>query len=385
MHLSQINSLTQVTKKQWNALLVDNNPFLKHEFLSALETHGCVGATFGWYPCHIIVTKDHELIAACPLYVKDNSYGELVFDWAWADAYARSGHQYYPKLVSALPYTPVTSQRLLIRADQDRDELSRQILGFALQIADHNKMSSLHWLFPSKEETSHFSQHQHFIRSGYQFHWHNKNYRHFDDYLQALSSKKRKAIRRERRLVAEAGVTLRRVSGAQASEQDWANLHHFYRITFERKSGYATFNLNFFHDIANSMGEQILLVFAERNGCSIAAALMLQSEHTLYGRHWGCDEFVDGMHFEACYYQGIEHCIDNGLTTFEPGAQGEFKLSRGFLPTRTWSAHWLAHPEYHRLIERHTDHETEMLGEIIEELETHSPYRKVTPPAKKTN
>lgn len=375
MRLSQINSLTQVNKNQWNALLRDNNPFLKYEFLSALECHGCVGETFGWYPCHIVAEDHGELVAACPLYIKDNSYGELVFDHAWADAWARAGQQYYPKLVSALPYTPVTSDRLLIRADQDQAKLSEQLIEFALQYATQQQLSSLHWLFPSEPQCQDFAAQGHFIRSGYQFHWHNRDYRQFEDYLKALSSKKRKAIRRERRLVKEAGVTLRRINGREANEQDWVNLHHFYRITFERKSGYATFNLAFFHDIAASMGEQILLVFAEREGKTIAAALMLQSEHTLYGRHWGCDEFVDGLHFETCYYQGIEHCIENGLATFEPGAQGEFKLSRGFLPTRTWSAHWLAHPEFHRIIRHHTEHETGMLDDYLLELADHSPYR----------
>ena len=378
MQFSIIGSLNEVPADDWNALVDSDNPFALHEFLIALERHDAVGEKFGWLPQYLLAHEDHILVAACPMYLKNNSYGEFVFDWDWANAYQRSGLEYYPKLVVSIPYTPVTGQRILLR-DHSRRDIAQQIMNATIEHAKNLGVSSLHWLFTDESDTNSFKQHDDYgLRLGCQFHWQNNNYQDFDDYLSTMSSKKRKQIKRERRQVKEQGVEFEVLTGHDISEAQWQIYHRFYTDTFDRKSGYATLSLGFFQEIARTMPDNIVLVMAKYQDEYIASAFNLRGENTLYGRHWGCANNIEefnNLHFEACYYQGLDYCIQNKLQRFEPGAQGEHKISRGFLPTKTWSAHWIANPQFKVAIDDFLLRETRVMEEYIQELETHSPYK----------
>jgi predicted N-acyltransferase len=367
--------IEEIPIDQWNLLLPDNQPFLRHEFLHAMERHGCVGEHFGWLPRHLAVYQDERLVAAMPLYEKHNSYGEFVFDYAWADAYRRNHLAYFPKLVSAIPYTPATGRRLLCQPEREA-ELYPVLLQAALQLAQRLDASGFHCLFPTPEEQRFLARQELLTRNDCQFHWHNRGYREFDDFLADLTAKKRKNIRQERRRVTEAGVFLRRLDGQSASAQDWRDFTRFYNQTFEEKWGIATFNTGFFLEVANKLPEQVLLVLADLDGECIAGSLMYRSDTTLYGRHWGCVRQIDSLHFEACYYQGIDYCIARGLERFEPGAQGEHKIARGFRPTLTRSSHWIADKRFRQAISAHVLHEQDAVHQYLEELEQSLPFKQ---------
>ncbi len=377
-----LEDLSAVDAAEWNALGVRGVPFLRHEFLRALEVHDCLGERFGWLPRHILVRNEQgRLLAACPLYLKFNSYGEFVFDWAWADAYQRNGLSYYPKLVSASPYTPATGPKLLLSPDAANPEgLCRLLIETARQLAEAEGASSLHWLFTTETETRLLEQQGHLRRTGCQFHWENRGWHDFDDFLAALTHAKRKNLRRERRKVREAGIRFRLLDGHLASEADWADFHRLYESTFDRKGGIPTLSLEFFLDLARQLPEQVLLVQALKDEQVVAAAFDLVGETTLYGRHWGCRARYDSLHFETCYYQGLDFCLQHGLQRFEPGAQGEHKIARGFLPRATWSAHWLADARFSRAVQQFLEHETEGMQEYMDELAAHSPYRRADTP-----
>jgi predicted N-acyltransferase len=369
-------SIEAIPSAAWDALAGDDLPHLSHAFLLALERHGCVGERFGWLPRHLaLYDQDERLVAAAPAYLKFNSYGEFVFDWAWADAYQRAGLAYYPKLVIASPYTPATGQRALTGAASNRAELVSALVRGSLRVADQLGVSGVHWLFTSEEEIDWMRQAGLMARLGCQFHWTNQGYADFDALLAGFSSEKRKKIKRERRRIAEAGVQIRRVPGQAASEAEWAVFHRLYEETFDKRGGIPTLTLPFFREIGETMGERTLLVLAEHAGEIVAAAFCLVGAQTLYGRHWGCSKAFHSLHFEACYYQGLEYCIERGLQRFEPGAQGEHKVARGFLPTRTWSAHWLAEPGFQEPIGHFLAHEIDAVEEYIGEMTARSPYR----------
>lgn len=381
-HSTVIGSLNEVSSNTWNYLTGTHTPFLRHEFLSALEKHHCVGELTGWIPQHVLVYENETLLGAMPQYLKTNSYGELVFDWAWAEAYQRSGLNYYPKLVSAIPYTPATGPRLLISPDADRDVIAPQLVQTALEYAKQHRISSLHCLFPHAKDLQQFEKQGLLTRLGCQFHWSNlpgeQHYRDFDDYLDHFTSSKRKKIRRERRQVIESGVTLHRMHGNELSDEQWQSVHRHYCSTFDRLSGHATLSLNFFREISQSMPQQLIVMLAEHNGNAVASAICFRDDTTLYGRHWGCDAHFQNLHFEACYYQGLEYCIEHKLQRFDPGAQGEHKISRGFLPTPTWSAHWIADPTFKKAIEDFLQRETLGMQHYIKELSEHSPFKHNT-------
>jgi len=375
-----VDSMEQVPADAWNALTGAQIPFLRHEFLSALERHRCVGDASGWIPQHLLLyDADNRLIAAVPQYLKYNSYGELVFDWAWADAYRRSGLHYYPKLVVAIPYTPATGPRLLIAPGVDHDLVADKLVALLIEHTQRQQLSSLHCLFPDQRDRERMAAQGLLVRTGCQFHWHNDNYRDFDDFLDRFSSSKRKKVRRERRSVARSGITLRRLHGEQLSDAQWQAVHRHYVSTFERLGGYATLSLAFFQEVSRTLPGQLLVILAEHPGASedspVASAICFRDQHTLYGRHWGCDARFEHLHFEACYYQGLEYCIEQGLQRFDPGAQGEHKISRGFLPTPTWSCHWIAHPELRTAIEEFLVHETRGMEHYIASLGEHSPFK----------
>jgi predicted N-acyltransferase len=369
-----VSSLSQVKQADWDALVASQaqpNPFLSYAFLHALHESGSAASKSGWQPQFITLYEGHTLAAALPLYVKDHSYGEYVFDWAWADAYQRHGFEYYPKLLSAIPFTPVTGPRLLAR-----DAAARAALIATLQATQQaSGVSSTHILFPPDAEARQLGEAGYMLRSGVQFHWMNEGYRDFDGFLASLEHKKRKNIRAERRKVAEAGVVLRRVRGRDASEADWRLFHRCYRHTYAAHHSTPYLNLDFFLRIGAAMPDNLLLVIAERGGKPIASSLVVHSADTLYGRYWGALEHVPCLHFEAAYYQPLEFCIEQGIRTFEGGAQGEHKMARGFLPTRTWSAHWLAHPSFADAIERFLEREAGGIDDYIDELNDRNPFR----------
>jgi predicted N-acyltransferase len=379
LRLRIVDDIATLDAAAWNALGVAAYPFLRHEFLAALEHEGCLGERYGWLPRHLTLWGDGErLLGAAPLYLKFNSYGEFVFDWAWADAYQRYGQRYYPKLVGASPYTPATGPKLLTHPHAPPQ--TRQLLISAgLELAIQAEVSSLHWLFTTPAETDDLEGSGLLRRVGCQFHWQNRGYRDFDAFLATLSSAKRKNIRKERRRVADAGVTFRLLDGRAATAHDWKVFHTLYESTFHRRGGMPTLSLGFFESIATSMPESVLLIVAEHAAQTVAGAFCLVGQDALYGRHWGCNAFFDKLHFEACYYQGLEYCISHGIGRFEPGAQGEHKVARGFLPTPTLSAHWLAHERFRQAITRHLEHERAGMQEYIEEMHGHSPYRADLP------
>jgi predicted N-acyltransferase len=374
--LDVLEDLSEIPAEAWNRVSGTSNPFIRHEFLAALERQGCLGERYGWLPRHLVLRgAGGRLLGAAPLYLKDNSYGEFVFDWSWAHAYERAGLAYYPKLVSAVPYSPVTGRRLLVDPEVPAEPVRARLIDGALELAGRLGVSSLHWLFPTGDETERLETGPFLRRIGCQFHWANQGYGDFEDFLSALNAQRRKKIKRERRKVAEAGVVFRLLDGHQATEAEWDLFHSLYASTFHRRGGVPTLSPGFFKEIAATMGEQVLLVLADHGGRTVAGAFCLVGEEALFGRHWGCTEDFDGLHFEACYYQGIEYCIRRGLRRFEPGAQGEHKIWRGFLPTCTWSAHWIADPRFREGVERFLRTESEAMADYMDELSAHSPYR----------
>jgi predicted N-acyltransferase len=377
-----LSSPAEVAADEWNALLARDaqpTPFLRHEFLDALHVARCAVDETGWSPHFVTLTdaRTGRLAAAAPVYAKQHSYGEYVFDWAWADAYQRNGLSYYPKLLCAVPFTPVQGTRLLAVDDDARRRLAATLLAFAEQ----SDASSLHVLFPTGEEARLLESMGMMLREGVQFHWVNDGYRHFDDFLGTLEQKKRKNIRAERRKVRDAGVTFRRLTGEHITDSDWRFFTRCYRQTYREHYSSPYLNLDFFRAIGATMPENLLLVIAEADGQPIASALAVyrRGEHgggTLYGRYWGAIEHVPCLHFETAYYQLLEFCIEAGLDTFEGGAQGEHKLARGFLPTVTHSAHWLAHPAFADAVAHFLERETEHIHAYVDELREHDPFRR---------
>jgi predicted N-acyltransferase len=367
------SSIDDISATQWNALVRNNYPFLQHAFLQGMESYACVGEHVGWIPRHLVYLKDGRIAGAMPLYEKHNSWGEFVFDHAWADAYQRYGSEYYPKLVNAIPFTPATGQRILLAGDTE-EETARLLVTAANTLVERGEYSGVHCLFPSTEDYRILNQQHAVSRYDCQFHWHNRGYTSFDDFLGTLKSRKRKNIKQERRKVVESSVEIRRLDGNSATERDWSDFTRLYEKIYDRKYGMPAFNQSFFMSIARSMPNQVQLVLASRNQQCLAGALMYCDDTTLYGRHWGCDRYIDSLHFEVCYYQGIEICIERGLQRFDPGAQGEHKISRGFIPTRTRSLHWMAQSPFNQAIIQFVTREQSGVQRYIEAVTAHSPY-----------
>jgi len=377
--LSTHDSIEAIPQQAWNRLNGPDTPFLRHEFLAAMERHGCLGADFGWLPRHLALrdTKG-ELVAAAPCYLKFNSYGEFVFDWSWASAYQRLGLPYYPKLVVASPYTPATGPRILVAEGPRKNEQVAALIRGSLQVAQQLGVSSLHWLFTSDTETNALKRQGHMRRIGCQFHWDNRGYEDFDHFLSTFSSAKRKQVRRERRRVAEAGIRFRLLSGHEVSDREWATFHQLYCDTFDKRGGIPTLSLGFFREIGRTLPDHCLLVLAYHRGEIVAAAFDLVGARSLYGRHWGCFSDFHSLHFETCYYQGLEFCIQRGLSRFEPGAQGEHKISRGFLPTPTWSAHWIADKRLREAVDHFLKRERDGMRDYLSQMHERSPYKAST-------
>jgi len=365
-----IDNLADVPKEAWDEL-ADGDPVLSHAFFYALQESGCAMPRFGWKAQFLTLWQNDRMLGAMPLYLKMNSYGEHVFDFAWADAYQRHGLHYYPKLVCAVPFTPVSGRRLLAESAEVRGLL----LKHALQYAKDTGVSSLHCLFLNDADTLEAQSQGMMLRQDVQFHWQNPGYRDFDEFLATLSRDKRKRIKQERRKVKEAGIELQCVSGQNATEEQWAFFASCYLHTLRLHNSPHQLNEDFFQRIGAALPQHTLLVIATREGRPIASALNYVGDQALYGRSWGTFEFHSGLHFEACYYQAIEFCIEHNLRTFEGGAGGEHKLSRGFLPATTRSAHWLAHPQFAQAVENYLKNETNAISEYMGELNERSPFK----------
>ncbi len=372
---TRIQSLTEIDAVAWNELAGDN-PLLCHEFLLAMETSGAIGPGTAWEPCHaVLVDRASRPVAALPLFLKHDSRGEFVFDWGWADAYERAGLDYYPKLVTAIPYTPATGSRMLIHPDIDQHRARKQLVAEGLRIADESGASSWHVLFPVGDDCRSLAEAGLLERKGCQFHWHNDGYVDFDQFLGRFSSSKRKKAKRERRRIAEAGIEFEHHSGDQLTSADWDAVFDFYSMTFYRRGRQPYLNRAFFDRVCQTMPDKVLVILARYGGQPIAAAICFRGSDTLYGRYWGSAADYHSLHFETCYYQGIEYCIRHGLGRFEPGTQGEHKISRGFRPTPTWSFHWLREPAFHDAIQNYLERETLHIDSYMEHWDQHLPYR----------
>lgn len=376
MEVTVNDSIAGVAPGDWNALAGSRYPFLRHEFLHAAETSGSVSPDAGWTPRHLTIRGPrHGLRAAMPLYEKSHSWGEFVFDWAWARAYEQAGLDYYPKLVSAVPFTPAPSRRLLL-ADPGDHEAASGLITAAIQLADETGCSSFHVLFPQPAELDLLRDAGLHVRKDCQFHWHNAGYRSFDEFLETFSSAKRKKARRDRRRVSEAGIRFRRLTGHELTRDTWDVAYRLISMTFMRRGSLPYFSLGFFNDIGRALPDNILVVLAEKDDAPVAAAVFFVGDDVLYGRYWGSDGHYDALHFETCYHQGIEFCIERGLSLFEPGTQGEHKISRGFVPEQTWSAHWLAHPEFFSAIGDYLEQERRHVERYMDAVDAHSPYKR---------
>jgi uncharacterized protein len=379
MHVSVLENLTPVSPDEWNRV-AGTNPFLRYEFLAALERSGCVGGESGWQPCYVIVRADAAaggaLLGAVPLYLKYHSYGEYVFDWSWADAYTRSGRAYYPKLVAAVPFTPATGRRLLVAPDADCARVEEALMAAARAVADRHDASSLHWLFHTTEESARLAIDGALARVGCQFHWSNPGFRDFEDYLGTFKSDKRNSIRRERRRVRDAGVSLDVLPATAISGTRWDTFYRCYRTTIRAHGGVPYLTREFFHLLAETMPDAVQLIVARRGRDDVAMALCLRDAQTLYGRYWGGRPDIRDLHFETCYYTPIEYCIAHGIMRYEAGAQGEHKLARGFVPVRTYSSHWLRDVRFRRAVADFLSRERHHVGDYMDELNEHSPFRR---------
>ena len=376
-----VEDLADIPAAQWNALRAaasldapaGDNPFLAYEFLRALQDSGCATPATGWRAQFLTRWQDDRLIGALPLYVKSHSWGEFVFDWAWAEAYERHGLNYYPKLISAVPFTPVAGARLLAESDAVRAEL----IAAALQLAKDAGASSLHCLFPTEKQALEMQAQGMLLRKGVQFHWQNPGYIDFAAYLSGMRRDKRKKIQQERRRVNDAGIRFEPLRGEHITSEHWRFFMRCYARTHEQFNSPQALNLDFFQRVGASMPQNILLIVALKDDRPIASALNFFDDHALYGRTWGTLEYHDGLHFETCYYQAIEFCIANRIATFEGGAQGEHKLARGFLPVTTWSAHWLAHPRFSSAVADFLQRESGGIERYVDELNENSPFKRV--------
>jgi predicted N-acyltransferase len=372
-----LDSITDIDAASWQQVVGNDYPFLRHEFLAAMELSKSACSDTGWQAQHLLVYQQQQLVAVMPLYLKDHSYGEYIFDWSWANAYQRYGLPYYPKLLSAIPFTPATGARLSFLDKLDPEPLYRFVAASLQSRAEQLEASSIHILLPIEQETRLWQQQGLGTRTTSQYHWYNQHYQHFDDFLNTFNSRKRKNLNKERRRIGEQGISLQRYTGQQISAEMWDVFYHFYQTTYAKRSGHGGYlRRQFFDLIHHNMLDQIMLVLAKHGDHYVAGALYFFSSTTLYGRYWGCSEEFEMLHFEACYYQGIEFCIERGLTKFDAGAQGEHKIQRGFVPTAIWSNHWIKDQQFAAAIQDYISQETDSNQQHMDEAKNYLPFKK---------
>ena len=375
-----VSDISAISARDWEALDHEDNPFLSLAFLRALESSGCVSAATGWQPNHLCLYQGERLVAAAPTYLKSHSHGEFVFDWAWAEAFERHGRNYYPKLLTAVPYSPVSGPRLLVsRAHSQPESLRRQLVALAMEQCEELELSSWHCNFNRPGDAPALKHPELLERVGWQFHWFNPGYESFEQFLGQLRSKKRKNMRRDRRLVSEAGIRFVRKSGAELSETELDFVYRCYRATFREHGNHPALNKRFFQQLIADLPRGVLAILALRDELPVAMSLYLMGGERLYGRYWGCTEEIPGLHFETAYHQGIEFCIQHGLKVFEPGAQGEHKISRGFVPVQTTSYHQVRDQAFRQAIARFLERERDWLNQYRLQLAEHEPYRSDCP------
>jgi predicted N-acyltransferase len=387
LHATFHSSINAIEEEDWNSLCGTDYPFLRHEFFSALENSGSTSKETGWQPYHLSLSQasDGKIVAVMPLFLKTHSYGEYVFDWAWADAYQRHGFDYYPKLISAIPFTPATGKRWGINKQCNEDTIIAAFQQAITTEAQNKNLSSCHILFLTEDKNQQWCHAQWQQRTGYQYHWFNEGYNCFDDFLASMTSRKRKNIIKERRKITDQNIILVTKTGNQLSPEEWRQFYLFYQSTYYKRSGHQGYlSVEFFPALAGGLAENLVMIQAYKdtnNGANcaknlVAAALCFKDSDTLYGRYWGCLDDYDSLHFEACYYQGIEYAIKNGLTRFDPGAQGEHKIQRGFTPITTYSSHWIAQDDFSQAIRRFLVQENKEVQQYLKDAAEHLPFKK---------
>ena len=377
MEVKFLKKISDIEKQEWDLVVDSDYPFLKYNFLKILETSQCVSEEAGWSPFHIVVKDKKIVVAVMPLYIKTDSQGEFIFDWSWADAYYRNGLNYYPKLVSSIPFTPASGPRLSISIGNKRKEVTELINQAIEGISGELNLSSMHILLPEVSELGEFVHAGFSLRTSYSFHWFNNGYKIFDDFLCDLTSRQRKNIKKERQKIVAQDIKIERVRGEDISEKMIISFFNFYQVTYLKRGMSGYLNLEFFREVIKLMPESILMVTAKNsNGDYVAAALNFYDSHKLYGRYWGCLAEYDSLHFEACYYQGIEFCIENNLLRFDPGVQGEHKIKRGFLPIETYSAHWIKDLRFKEAIDDFLQKETINIKKYNQQCMALLPFKK---------
>lgn len=372
LSLSLHPRIADVSAAEWDACAATTNPFVSHAFLSALEDSGSASDRTGWLPQHAVLRNASGIVGVVPMYAKSHSYGEYVFDHGWANAFERAGGDYYPKLQVAVPFSPVPGPRLLTRPGLPPGAFGQALVQACTELG----LSSVHTTFCTQAEWEALGEAGWLRRIGKQFHWENAGYTSFDDFLAALSSRKRKGLKRERRDANNAGLVFKTLRGHEITAQYWAAFYRFYTSTVDRKWGSAYLTKSFFPMLSERLGDQVVLMLAEDDGRPVAGALNLMGDGTLFGRNWGCKGDYPFLHFELCYYRAIDFAIEHKLTRVEAGAQGEHKIQRGYVPKPTYSAHWIAHPGLRRAIGEYLDAERPAVEAEMAELATYSPYRR---------
>ena len=379
MKISFHSSIEEISKKEWDSLLNDiNYPFLKHDFLQLLESTSCVGAKTGWIPLHVTISKGNSLLAGMPLYLKSHSQGEFVFDHSWANAFYQHGLDYYPKLVSSIPHTPASGPRLLIKDGENKKELFEMIKEGVKNIAAKNNISSWHILFPREEEVDFFDDSNLSIRKNAQFIWFNENFKSFEDYLNSFRARHRKNVRKERNKIIEQELIIETFSGENLNYDLLNKFYKFYLSTNIKRSGFSGYlTKQFFLNFPATLFKNLVIVFAKKKSSDemVGGSLFFRDDQNLYGRYWGCIEEFDCLHFECCYYQGIDYCIKNKLKKFDPGVQGEHKIKRGFAPTETYSAHWIADERFSEAIEDFVTKEERHINYYLEDAKKLLPFK----------
>ncbi len=377
MKIHFIESIKNIDETTWNNLVDSDYPFMQHSFLLSLEESKCVGEGTGWYTFHLVVKEEEDVIALMPMYIKTDSHGEFIFDWSWADAFYRNGLDYYPKLVSAIPFTPASGPRLCVQDESKRTHITSLIKEGLEEISIELGISSAHILLPEKKELTSYVDSGFSTRTSYSFHWFNNNYSDFDDFLKELTSRQRKNLRKERSKIFDQNIHMERIPGEDINEELWDSFFKFYQITYLKRGMQAYLNLDFFHKISERLPESLLLVIAKeaKTKGHLAGALNFCDSKNLYGRYWGCLEEYDSLHFESCYYQGIEHCIEMKLNKFDPGVQGEHKIKRGFLPVETFSSHWIKDDRFKKAIDDFLIREREHILEYNERCKSLLPFK----------
>jgi uncharacterized protein len=377
-----VTTIDRVLAEQWNALDLGGNPFVRHEFLAALEHTGCVGRATGWESHHLILLDEAgRLEGAVPIYRKSDSWGEFVFDWSWARAYTQAGLPYYPKLISMCPFTPATGPRLLVPAGARALETRQRLARALIEHARSERVSSAHLLFVNDIDRSALGDADYLWRKDCQFHWRNHGYDSFESFVATFRAEKRKKALRERRRVREAGIEFRTLHGEEMDAHLWDVVFGFSAATFAARGHEHYLNAQFFRTVSQAMPGAVVVKLAQMGSRPIATAIFFRGGETLYGRYWGAAADFDSLHFETCYYQGIEYCIEHSLKCFEPGTQGEHKVPRGFEPTETWSAHWIADARFRRAIAAYLDEERAAVDEYIRQVQDHVPFRREAPGA----